>query len=96
MSDRAERATRLREILRERFRPSHLELHDESDRHVGHPGATSGGGHFRAVIVSDEFRGKTRLEQHRMVHDAIDDLFGTEIHALALKTCSPSEWDPDS
>jgi BolA protein len=80
-------------ILRERFAPIHLELHDESDRHAGHPGATSGGGHFRVVIVSEAFEGLSRLEQHRLVNDALRDLFGPVIHALGLTTCSPAEWE---
>jgi BolA protein len=96
LSAATDRAIRIREILTRRFQPSHLELHDESDRHVGHAGATSGGGHFRAVIVSDEFEGKSLLERHRMVNDAMRELFGSEIHALALRTCAPSEWSPDS
>jgi BolA protein len=85
-------ATRIEIILRARFRPTHFELHDESARHVGHPGATSGKGHFRVVIVSGAFAGKSRLDRHRMVNDALRDLFGSVIHALSLKTLAPSEW----
>ena len=82
---------RIEAILRERFRPQELELRDDSARHVGHPGATSGGGHYHARIVSAEFEGKTRLEQHRLVNEALGELFGREIHALALTTRAPSE-----
>jgi BolA protein len=85
-------AGRIESILRERFEPAHFELHDESARHAGHPGATSGGGHFQVVIVSAAFEGKSRLEQHRLVNDALRDLFGPVIHALGLKTCALSEW----
>src|SRR5215470_14110097 len=50
--------------LRERFTPTHLTIADESDRHAGHPGA-SGGSHFRVLIVSEAFRGKSRVaERH--------------------------------
>jgi BolA protein len=89
MSDAGERIER---ILRDRFEPTHFELHDDSARHVGHRGATSGGGHFEVVIVSAAFEGKSRLEQHRLVNDALRDHFGPVIHALALKTFAPSEW----
>lgn len=84
-------ASRIEQILRERFRPQHLDLVDESARHVGHPGASSGGGHYRVTLVSEAFEGRSRLEQHRAVNDALRDLFGVEIHALALETAAPSE-----
>lgn len=78
--------------LRERFDPVHFELRDDSAKHVGHPGASSGGGHYRVVIVSAAFEGLTLLEQHRLVNDTVTDLFGEQIHALALKTIPSSQW----
>jgi BolA protein len=45
------------------------------------------------LIVTAAFEGLTRLDQHRQVNDALRELFGREIHALALKTLAPSEWD---
>ena len=86
-------AERIESIVRERFDPLHFELRDDSARHVGHPGATSGGGHFQLLIVAAAFEGLSRLDQHRRVNDALRELFGREIHALALKTLTPSEWD---
>ena len=83
---------RIESILRDRFRPIHFELIDDSSRHAGHPGATSGGGHYAVLIVSDAFEGQTLVEQHRMVNDALRDLIGGEIHALSLKTIPPSRW----
>ena len=59
-------AARIEQILTERFRPQQFELRDDSALHVGHPGATSGGGHYHVRIVSAEFEGKTRLERHRL------------------------------
>ncbi len=89
MSEKA--AARIERILREQFQPLHFELRDDSHKHVGHPGATSGGGHFHVVIVAQAFEGKTRLEQHRLVNEAVAELFGGEIHALGLTTRAPSE-----
>ena len=89
MSEQA--AVRIERILRERFQPVHFELRDDSHKHVGHAGAASGGGHFHVVIVAQAFEGKNRLEQHRLVNDALHDLFGQEIHALGLTTRAPSE-----
>ena len=83
---------RIENILRERFQPLHFELRDDSAEHVGHPGATSGGGHYHVFIVSAAFGGRSRLEQHRMVNAALQEMFGQEIHALGLKTFASSEW----
>ena len=78
-------------ILRRRFSPSQFELRDDSAKHAGHAGATSGGGHYHLVLVSAEFEGHTRVEQHRMVYDALTDLIPDKIHALGLTTRTPSE-----
>ena len=75
--------------LRERFDPTHLEIRDDSAKHAGHAGATSGGGHFRVTIVSAAFEGLSLLEQHRAVNDAVADFFGDRVHALGLKTSAP-------
>jgi stress-induced morphogen len=46
----------------------------------------SGDDHFQAVVEAPQFRGKTVVEQHRMVYAALDGLLGGAVHALALKT----------
>ncbi len=77
--------------VREALAPLHLVIEDESHLHAGHAGAREGG-HFRLTVVSAAFEGRSLVEQHRLVQDAVRDLFGTEIHALALKTIPPSRW----
>jgi stress-induced morphogen len=47
---------------------------------------TGGGDHFRAVIVSDAFAGRSRLDQHRMVYDVFGEEVGGPIHALSITT----------
>ena len=47
---------------------------------------TGGGDHFRAVIVSDTFAGRSRLDQHRMVYDVFGEEVGGPIHALSITT----------
>ena len=42
--------------------------------------------HFSAHVISSAFKGKTRIQQHKMVYDAIGDKMGGILHALALKT----------
>jgi BolA protein len=79
--------------LRQAFAPQHLQIEDESARHAGHAGAASGGGHFRVVIVSAVFRGQTPVQRHGAVYAALGDAMKTDIHALALRTLTPEEWE---
>lgn len=82
----------IREQLEARFAPSRLELIDESARHAGHAGARpEGESHFRVTVVAEAFAGKSRLERHRMVFEALDDLLRTDIHALSVSALSPEE-----
>jgi BolA protein len=71
--------------------PESLELADESALHAGHEGARGGGGHYRLTIVSPAFRGRPLLARHRMVYEALGPLMQREIHALAIRACSPEE-----
>ena len=50
------------------------------------------GQHFEAVIVSPEFRGKTRVQQHQAVYRALGDRMHEEIHALSMRTMTPEDW----
>jgi len=65
---------------------------------AGLPGAevqVSGadGVHFEAIVVSDDFAGKSMLAQHRMVYESLGDKMQTgDIHALALRTYTPQQW----
>ena len=68
-----------------------LEITDESAQHAGHAGAKSGGGHFALVIVSPNFSGKSLVERHRMIYDALGDAMHREIHALSIKALTPDE-----
>ncbi|KPK14977.1 MAG: hypothetical protein AMJ62_11030 [Myxococcales bacterium SG8_38] len=73
--------------LRERIRQalgsvSHLEVRD----------LTGTKDHWEALIVSEAFSGKSRIEQHQMVYAALGELMAGPVHALALKTYSPESW----
>jgi BolA family transcriptional regulator, general stress-responsive regulator len=71
--------------------PESLEVLDESVDHAGHEGARGGGGHYRVVIVSQQFAGKPIQARHRMVYDALGPMMKKEIHALAIRAYAPSE-----
>lgn len=47
------------------------------------------GDHYAAYVVSPAFQGKTRVQQHQMVYQALQGRMGTELHALALQTSAP-------
>lgn len=86
----------LAEALRRGFAPEHLEIEDESHLHAGHAGARGGGGHFRALIVSDVFRDQDHVARQRAVYAHLGDAMRGAIHALALRTLTPEEWAAES
>ena len=78
--------------LREAFSPESLEVRDESDRHIGHAGYRPGGQtHYRVDIVSPAFKGKSRVERHRMINAALETELSGSIHALAIHAHAPGE-----
>jgi BolA protein len=78
--------------LTEAFAPQSLEVVDESHRHVGHAGHRAGGQtHFRIHIVSEAFRGKSRIERHRMINDTLSGELAGGVHALAIHASAPGE-----
>ena len=82
-------------VLRRRLadlEPSALEIHDDSAEHAGHAGAANGAGHFSLLIVSNAFRGVSRLARHKQVIGRIDDLLPHPIHALSIKALAPEEF----
>jgi len=96
------RADEIRTRLLAALEALHVEVADESRLHAGHAGARAGGeSHFRALVVSARFEGKSRVERQRMVYAALGDLMSGPIHALAMRTLTPEEWrreapDPDA
>jgi len=74
------------------FAPTRLDVVDESDQHVGHAGHRPGGEtHYRLYIVSEAFRGKTRLERHRMINETLSGELQGGVHALAIHASAPGE-----
>jgi BolA protein len=74
------------------FAPARLEIADESELHAGHAGHRPGGEtHYRVYIVSAAFEGKSRIERHRMVNEALADELAGGMHALAIAAHAPGE-----
>ena len=80
------------EKLAAAFAPQSLEVVDESHRHEGHAGHRPGGQtHFRVYIVSVAFRGKSRIERHRMINQILSGELASGVHALAIHASAPGE-----
>lgn len=86
----------LRDTLQRGLDPVQLVVEDESHLHVGHAGAAGGGGHFRALVVSAAFRGQNQVARQRAVYALLGDAMRSRIHALALRTLTPEEWEAES
>lgn len=83
---------RMREKLMLGLSPTRLDIINEFEMHAGHrssPG--TGESHFRILIVSPAFAGKSRVDRHRIVNELLADELSGRIHALALKTYAPGE-----
>ncbi len=83
-------AEQLRAALEQALMPRSLEIIDDSARHAGHAGARAGG-HYRVTLVAEAFRGRSRLERHRLVYDAVAPLMQDGVHALNIVARTPDE-----
>lgn len=83
---------RIREKLTSGLHPLRLDITDDSHKHAGHAGARPGGeSHFTVEIVSTAFEGLGRLERQRLVYSLLEQELAGPVHALALRTKTPSE-----
>jgi BolA protein len=84
--------TQIAEKLAAAFAPQSLDVVDESHQHEGHAGHRPGGQtHFRVHIVSEAFRGKSRIDRHRMVNQILSSELASGVHALAIHASAPDE-----
>ena len=60
--------------------------------YCSHVEVAGDGHHWEAVIVSEAFRGKNKVQQHQLVYKALGDRMREEIHALSMKTLTPDQW----
>ncbi|ODR93915.1 transcriptional regulator [Methyloceanibacter stevinii] len=74
-------ATDIERLILERFPDAKIEIED----------LAGDGDHYAASVESEEFRGKSRVQQHQMVYDALKGNMGDVLHALALKTSAPQQ-----
>ncbi|MBI1174920.1 MAG: BolA/IbaG family iron-sulfur metabolism protein [Sideroxydans sp.] len=72
--------------------PESIKHSIEQGMAVTHLAVAGDGAHFEAVVVSDEFAGKSRVQRHQRVYQTLGDRMREEIHALSMKTFTPQEW----
>jgi BolA family transcriptional regulator, general stress-responsive regulator len=78
--------------LIEAFTPQSLEVVDESHLHKGHAGDRPGGQtHYRVYIVAAAFKGKSRVDRHRLINQALAEELAGSVHALAIHAAAPGE-----
>tara|TARA_B100001057_G_C22839697_1_gene946578 strand:+ start:1581 stop:1841 length:261 start_codon:yes stop_codon:yes gene_type:complete len=77
---------RIEQKLIKHFKPTKLEIIDESNRHSTHSGSRPGGEtHFKINMTSSLFKGKTKIDQQREVYRVLKDEIKERIHALSLE-----------
>jgi BolA protein len=84
-------AAGIEQRLHERLQPVALEVIDESYQHQGHAGANGSGfgSHFRVRVTSHLFTGKSVVQRHRLVYDALQAFMDQGLHALAIEAQPP-------
>ena len=80
-------ADALQACLQQKLTPDSLQVIDESSEHNGHAGSNGlgYGTHFRVRIGGPAFAGKSRVAQHRLVYDALQNFTDAGLHALAIE-----------
>ncbi|WP_443750043.1 BolA family protein [Asticcacaulis solisilvae] len=85
-------ADRIRSKLNQAFAPVRLDIQDDSAKHSGHSGAREGGeSHFSVTIVSEAFKGQSRVARQRQVNTVLAEELKGPVHALSLQTLTPEE-----
>ncbi len=83
----------IKQKLHEALDPELIEIIDNSAAHAGHYGAAQGGGHYNVTIVADIFNGKSLVQRHQLIYQALGDMMKAEIHALGINALTPSEYN---
>ena len=75
-------ATEVQQMIERGLPGAHVEVQD----------TTGGGDHFEALVVSDKFEGKGLVERHQVVYATLGDAMRARVHALQLKTLTPTQY----
>lgn len=81
---------RISSLIESHFNPQYFKIWNESSFHHAPPGSES---HFKIVIISESFKDLNRVKRHQSVYKCLESIFKEGLHALALKTHTPDEWN---
>jgi BolA family transcriptional regulator, general stress-responsive regulator len=82
--------SKILDLLSKNINIIEIKINDLSDKHKNHA-TSNGGGHFKMIIISDDFINESLLIRHRKVYTILDSMLKKEIHALSLKTLTLEE-----
>jgi len=89
------RSDRIEATLSRAFAPLLMSVVDDSRLHAGHLGARpEGETHYSVLLISERFRGLSRVVRHRLVMEALSGEFAAGLHALSLTLRTPEEHRP--
>ncbi len=71
--------------------PGEVQIYIEKGLQCSEVRVAGDGQHFEALIVSEAFRGKSRVQRHQLVYAALGERMREEIHALSMRTLTPEE-----
>ena len=81
----------IEDLIKSEMKIIKISIADFSNNHKNHQG-NSGGGHYQAVIISDDFEGLSLLERHKKIYSILGNLMQNEIHAFSMKTYTNEEF----
>lgn len=84
------REQRIRDILSQSLAPLELGVENESHMHSVPPNSET---HFKVLVVSEVFEGKSRIDRQRLVNELLKSELQTGLHALTQKALTPKEWE---
>lgn len=82
---------KIEELIKSKMNIIKISIADFSNNHKNHS-TYEGGGHYQAVIISDDFEGLRLLERHKKIYSILGDLMQNEIHAFSMKTYTNNEF----
>ena len=83
--------SKIAHLIKDGINIIHLDIIDDSHKHAHHKKDTRGG-HFKLLVVSEDFLNKNLLERHRLIYSILDSMMKIDIHALSMKTLTQDEY----
>ncbi|XP_075463736.1 bolA-like protein 1 [Ascaphus truei] len=80
----------IRSKLTQNLAPVHLEVHNESSMHAVPKGSET---HFKVVVISETFDGKSLIQRHRLVNEVLKAELDGPVHALSIQAKTPQQWE---